>query len=101
MNRPNLMVRTQSLVHRVIIENGRAVGVEYERGGQKQRVDARREVILSGGTYNSPHLLMLSGIGPSRHLQDHGIPVVADRPGVGRNPPSTQRCRWSSRPPGP
>jgi choline dehydrogenase len=84
-NRPNLVVRTQSLAHRVVIENGRAVGIEYERAGQKQRVDVRREVILSGGAYNSPHLLMLSGIGPGKQLQEHGIPVIADRPGVGGN----------------
>ncbi len=48
-------------------------------------VRARREVILSGGAYNSPHLLMLSGIGPAAHLKDHGIEVLHDSPGVGRN----------------
>ena len=48
-------------------------------------IRARREVIVSGGTYNSPHLLMLSGIGPAAHLKDHGIAVLHDSPGVGRN----------------
>jgi choline dehydrogenase len=85
MKRPNLEVRTHALVHRVVIEGGRAVGIEYERDGQKHTVRARREVILSGGTYNSPHLLMLSGIGPGQQLQAQGISVVADRPGVGAN----------------
>jgi choline dehydrogenase len=85
LKRPNLELRMNALAHRVLIENGAAAGVEYERGGQVFCARARREVILSGGTYNSPHLLMLSGIGPGRHLQAHGIPVAADRPGVGRN----------------
>ena len=85
MQRPNLAVRTGALVHRVIVEQGRAVGVEYERNGERRQVRCRREVILCGGTYNSPHLLMLSGIGPGAHLQAHGIGVIADRPGVGRN----------------
>jgi choline dehydrogenase len=85
LKRPNLVLRTGALVHRVVIEQGRAVGVEYEIGGEKRTVRARREAILSGGTYNSPHLLMLSGIGPGKHLQAHGIEVVADRRGVGRN----------------
>ena len=85
LKRPNLELRTQALVHRVIIQGGRAVGVEYERDGRTHTVHARREVILSGGAYNSPHLLMLSGIGPGKQLQAQGVGVVADRPGVGRN----------------
>ena len=85
MKRPNLSMRTGALVHRVVIEQGRAIGVEVEIGGERKIMRARREVILSGGTYNSPHLLMLSGIGPAAHLARHGIAVVADRPGVGRN----------------
>jgi choline dehydrogenase len=84
-NRRNLEVRTGALVRRVVFEQRRAVGVEYERGGEQRIARARREVIVSGGTYNSPHLLMLSGVGPGPHLQAHGIPIVADRPGVGRN----------------
>ena len=83
--RPNLAVRTNALVHRVMIEQGRAVGVEVETGGERRVIRCRREVVLSGGTYNSPHLLMLSGIGPAEQLTEHGIPVVADRRGVGRN----------------
>jgi choline dehydrogenase len=85
LNRPNLTLRTHAQAHRIVIEGGRATGVEYERGGQMHTVRANREVILSGGAYNSPHLLMLSGIGPGRELQGNGIDVVADRPGVGRN----------------
>jgi choline dehydrogenase len=85
LNRPNLALRTGALVRRVVFEQKRAVGVEYEQDGQRHTVRARREVILSGGTYNSPHLLMLSGVGPGKHLTAHGIDVVADRAGVGRN----------------
>jgi choline dehydrogenase len=84
-NRRNLEVRTHALANRVIIEGGRAVGVEYERGGQVQVVHAGKEVLVCGGAYNSPHLLMLSGIGPADHLRALGIDVVADRPGVGEN----------------
>lgn len=83
--RRNLTVRTGVLVHRIQLKNRVATGVEYEVGGQRRTVLARREVILSAGTYNSPHLLMLSGIGPGGPLADHGIPVVADLPGVGGN----------------
>ena len=85
LNRPNLALRTGALARRIVFEQRRAVGVEYEQGGQRHTVRARREVILSGGTYNSPHLLMLSGVGPGKHLNAHGIDVVADRAGVGRN----------------
>jgi choline dehydrogenase len=69
----------------VIFEDGRAVGVAVERKGEVIRYRADREVILSGGAYNSPQLLMLSGVGPADHLRAHGIEPVADRPGVGRN----------------
>ena len=85
MNRPNLKVLTNALTTRVIIENGRAAGIEFLRGGHLSRLSCRREVILSGGAFNSPHLLMLSGIGPAAELQEHGIPVLADLPGVGSN----------------
>jgi len=85
MARPNLEVRTGALTRRVLFENKKAVGVEYEIGGERKTVRCRREVILSGGTYNSPHLLMLSGIGPADHLRAQGIFVVADSPGVGAN----------------
>lgn len=85
LSRPNLDIRTGALVRRVVFDGKRAVGVEVELGGTRQILRAGREVILSGGTYNSPHLLMLSGIGPGAHLAEHGIPVIADLPGVGRN----------------
>ena len=84
LRRPNCtMVR--GLARRVVIENGRAMGVEIDRGGQVQTIHARREVILAASSINSPKLLMLSGIGPAAHLAEHGIAVRADRPGVGQN----------------
>ena len=84
-HRPNLAVETEALATRVSIENGRATGVEYRRGGETRIVRARRETILSGGAFNSPQLLMLSGVGPGEHLREHGIAVAADLPGVGAN----------------
>jgi choline dehydrogenase len=84
-SRKNLEVRTGALVNKVVFEGKRAIGVEVDMGGGPQLVRARREVILSGGVYNSPHLLMLSGIGPAEHLAEHGIAVLHDSPGVGRN----------------
>ena len=85
MSRPNLEVQTGALTHRVLIENGRATGVEYSKDGQLHQVRAEREVILSGGSYNSPQLLMLSGIGPGDELTEHGIKPVVELPGVGKN----------------
>jgi len=76
---------TRALAQRVVMEDGRAVGVEVLRGGQTEIIRARREVILAASSINSPKLLMLSGIGPAAHLAEHGIDVVADRPGVGGN----------------
>ncbi len=70
---------------RVIVEDGRAVGVEVDRRGQREIIRARREVIVAASSINSPKILMLSGIGPGAHLAEHGVPVVADRPGVGAN----------------
>jgi choline dehydrogenase len=75
----------QGLAERVIIENGTAKGVAVRQGEKVATVIARREVIISASAINSPKLLMLSGIGPADHLRDHGIEVVADRPGVGGN----------------
>ena len=83
--RPNLRVQTGAHVTRVLFEGARAVGVEYRHRGKAQRVRAAREVILSAGAIQSPHLLQLSGVGPGAPLQALGIPVVADLPGVGDN----------------
>ncbi len=76
---------TRGLARRVVIKDGRAVGVEVERSGKVEIITARREVIIAASSINSPKLLMLSGIGPAAHLAEHGIEVVADRPGVGQN----------------
>lgn len=75
----------RAFVRKVVIEEGRAVGVEVTRGSGTEMIRARREVILAASAINSPKLLMLSGVGPAAHLAEHGIAVVADRPGVGRN----------------
>ncbi|MDF1669814.1 MAG: choline dehydrogenase [Roseovarius sp.] len=72
-------------VQRIVIKEGRATGVEAIIKGQSQVVHARREVIIAASSINSPKLLMLSGVGPAQHLVDHGIDVIADRPGVGAN----------------
>ena len=85
LGRPNLELRTGAQVNRVVIEQGRATGVDYELGGERQIVNCRREVILCGGAYNSPHLLMLSGIGPGEQLREFGVEVVANLKGVGEN----------------
>jgi choline dehydrogenase len=85
MERPNLRVETEALTTRVLIENGRAVGVEYIQHGEQKQARAGAEVILAGGAINSPQLLQLSGIGPGALLKEHGIDVVADLPGVGEN----------------
>ena len=84
-HRRNLAVATDTLALRVLVEGGRTVGVEVARGRERQTVRAAREVVLSAGTVNSPQLLMLSGIGPAGELTRHGIDVVHDLPGVGRN----------------
>jgi choline dehydrogenase len=83
--RPNLQCHTRAHVTRIIIENKRAVGIEYMQNGKLKQCYARREVIISGGALNSPHLLMLSGIGPADHLREHGIKCEADLKGVGEN----------------
>jgi len=85
MGRPNLTVATGALTARILIEKGRAVGVEYLRDGRMEQVRAGREVILSGGAYNSPQILMLSGIGPADHVRSVGITPALDLPGVGQN----------------
>jgi choline dehydrogenase len=85
MKRPNLKVETKALAHRVLFESKRAAGVKFSQLGGLRRVRARREVILAGGSINSPQLLQLSGVGPGALLQSLGIPVVHDLPGVGEN----------------
>ena len=75
----------KGFARKVQIEGGRAVGVEIARGGQISVVRARAEVVLAASSINTPKLLMLSGIGPAAHLAEHGIAVLADRPGVGAN----------------
>ncbi len=81
--RKNLTIATGAMATRVLIENGRAIGVEYRTSAGLQTAHSSREVIVSGGVYGSPQLLMLSGIGPAAHLQEHGIAVIRDMPGVG------------------
>jgi choline dehydrogenase-like flavoprotein len=82
--RPNLTVETRALVTRVILRGTTATGVEYAKDGQMLRVGAAREVIVSGGAFSTPQILMLSGIGPSAHLREVGIEPTIDLP-VGRN----------------
>jgi choline dehydrogenase len=99
MSRPNLTIITGALATQILIDEGgggsdtggsgaggaRAVGVAYRHGGATVDARAAREVILSGGAFNSPQLLMLSGLGPADELRAHGIAVRVDLPGVGRN----------------
>lgn len=85
MKRPNLTVQTGATVHRIVMEGRRAVAVEYKYRGQILRARAGREILLSASTFNSAKILMLSGIGPEAHLREHGIEVIHDLPGVGRN----------------
>jgi choline dehydrogenase-like flavoprotein len=85
MGRPNLRVELSALVERVVIEGGRATGVAWSRAGQGFVSRARCEVILAAGAVQSPQLLELSGVGQGARLQALGVPVVADRPGVGEN----------------
>jgi len=84
LKRQNLDL-VRCMAQRVIIEDGRATGVEIVRGGKTEVVKARREVFLAASSINTPKLLMLSGIGPATELREHGVEVVADRPGVGKN----------------
>ncbi|WP_299655445.1 GMC family oxidoreductase [uncultured Tateyamaria sp.] len=85
-SRDNLNIVTHAQVEKIELDGSRVTGVSYrDKGGVWQTVKARKEVILSGGAINSPQLLMLSGIGEAAQLQEHGIEVVADLPGVGKN----------------
>jgi choline dehydrogenase len=84
-HRPNLRVLTHAQVTRILFDKGRAVGVSFIHNGQEKQVRVNKEVILCGGAINSPQILMLSGIGPARHLKELGIQVIADLPGVGQH----------------
>nr|CAD7588851.1 unnamed protein product [Timema genevievae] len=85
--RKNLHISMYSFVHKIIIDKDRkvATGVMFSKGGRMRTVYAAKEVILSAGAIQSPQLLMLSGVGPSKHLHELNIPVILDRPGVGEN----------------
>ncbi|WP_266362999.1 GMC family oxidoreductase [Tellurirhabdus rosea] len=86
LNRPNLTVRTKVYTRRVLLENGRATGVEVITSRNvTEKIYARREVILSAGSFNSPQILMLSGIGPAEMLRPFGIETLHELPGVGQN----------------
>lgn len=84
LKRPNVKL-VKGLARKIVMEGKRAVGVETEAGRTFSTIRARREVIIAASSINSPKLLMLSGIGPAAQLKEHGIEVVADRPGVGQN----------------
>uniref|UniRef100_T1IHI0 Glucose-methanol-choline oxidoreductase N-terminal domain-containing protein n=1 Tax=Strigamia maritima TaxID=126957 RepID=T1IHI0_STRMM len=84
--RPNLVISLESFVTKILINDKKqAFGVEFEKGGVKNIVLAKKEVILSAGAYSSPQILMLSGIGAKRHLKKHKIPIIHNLPGVGQN----------------
>ena len=85
LGRPNLTVITEALVKRVIFEGKRATGIEYIRRGRTETININREVILSGGVINSPQILQLSGVGNPEDIRSHGIPMVHELQGVGRN----------------
>lgn len=86
MKRPNLTVETGCLVHRIVIEKGRATGVAYARKGRAPVIaEAQNEVLLTAGAIGSPKLMMLSGLGPAAHLREIGVEVAQDLPGVGEN----------------
>ena len=85
MKRPNLRVEIRALAHRILFDGKRAIGLEYSQSGVLHRVRARCEVLLAGGSINSPQLLQLSGVSSGDLLRAHGIKVVHDLPGVGEN----------------
>ncbi|HTJ75114.1 MAG TPA: GMC family oxidoreductase N-terminal domain-containing protein [Acidimicrobiales bacterium] len=85
MSRPNLTVSPNSMATRLVLSDGRCTGVEYVKDGQTVTDTVRREVIVCGGALESPKLLMLSGIGPARHLEEVGVPVQLNLAGVGEN----------------
>jgi choline dehydrogenase-like flavoprotein len=83
--RANLDIRIDVIAERVLFEDGRACGVAYRQGGVERTVRAKRAVVLAGGVFGTPQLLMLSGIGPAAHLREHNIAVRVDRAAVGAN----------------
>jgi choline dehydrogenase len=83
--RSNLHVETSALAQRILFEGRRAVAIEYRKAGGLRTARARKEIFISGGAYNSPQLLQLSGVGPAELLRKHGIDVVLDAPGVGQD----------------
>ena len=85
LSRPNLHVMTHAVAARILLEGQRAVGVEFHHDGELKQVRVRREVLLTSGTFGSPQLMLLSGIGPAEELRSLGIPIAGDLPGVGRN----------------
>ncbi|WP_170406328.1 GMC family oxidoreductase [Ruegeria arenilitoris] len=85
LSRPNLTLETGCQVHCVVIEGGRATGVEYDQGGQMCKARADHEVLVTSGAIGTPKLMLLSGVGPAVHLREHGIEVKQDLPGVGEN----------------
>ena len=84
-SRPNLRVETEAQASKLLFEGKRCIGVQFRRRGQLVEARAHKEVILSGGAINSPHLLQISGVGPAQHLQSIGVDVVHDLRGVGAN----------------
>jgi choline dehydrogenase len=85
LKRPNLRLETGCLVEGIVFDGRRAAGVRWSQGGQTRTTRCRGEVILAAGSIGSPHIMLLSGVGPAQQLQELGIPVVLDRPGVGAN----------------
>jgi choline dehydrogenase len=85
LHRPNLRLETGCLVEGIVFDGKRAAGIRFRQNGQTRTARCRGEVILTAGSIGSPQILLLSGVGPGAHLQEHGIPVVLDKPGVGGN----------------
>ena len=98
-HRLNLTIKANCHVHRILFDGNRAVGVQLESGGETFVAEAD-EIVLSSGAIGSPHILMLSGVGPAAHLREIGIPVVHDSPGVGQNlrDHPTVWCTWRTKP---
>jgi len=85
LDRPNLTVITHALTEKVLFEGSKSVGVRYKKDNKSIDIRCKKEVIVSGGAFGSPQILMLSGVGPAEHLKEKGIDIVHDLPGVGQN----------------